>query len=105
MSSWFSSEDTHELGGDVGDAVADRVGESSLRSALGGDRFSFKSSFGPLSFLRLMAVLCFFKVGGGSVFGREVRKNGTSKVLVIFVVARIGEGSGPFYIRKTKGVI
>jgi len=53
----------------------------------------------------VVILITHFKVGGGSVFGREVRKNGTSKVLVIFVVARIGEGSGPFYIRKTKGVI
>lgn len=32
-----------------------------------------------------------------------VRKSGTSKVLVIFVVARIGVGSRPFYTRKMKG--
>ena len=55
----------------------------------------------------VVILITHFKVGGGSVFGREVRKSGTSKVLVIFVVvvARIGGGSGPFYIRKTKGVI
>ena len=34
-----------------------------------------------------------------------VRKSGTSKVLVIFVVARNGGGSWAFYIRKMKGVI
>lgn len=60
LSSWFSSDDTQELGGDVGDTVADWVGDSSLRSTLGGDRFSFNSSFGPFPFLRLMMVrLCF----------------------------------------------
>ncbi|WJX17904.1 hypothetical protein P8452_07762 [Trifolium repens] len=55
-SSWFSSVDTHELGGDVGETVADLVGDDStlLWSTLGGDRFSFKSSFGPLPFLRLI---------------------------------------------------
>lgn len=55
-SSWFSSVDTHELGGDVGDTVADLVGDDStlLWSTLGGDRLSFKSSFGPLPFLRLI---------------------------------------------------
>lgn len=58
MSSWLSSDETQELGGEVGDAVTDRVGESSLRSTLGGDRLSFKSSCGPLPFLRLMAVFC-----------------------------------------------
>lgn len=52
--SWFISDDTHELGGDVGDMVADRLGESTpgLTLALGGDRFSVNSSFGP--FLRLI---------------------------------------------------
>ena len=60
LSSWFSSEDRQELGGDVGDAVADRVGDSSLRSALGGERFSFRSSFGPLPFLRLMVLVPLF---------------------------------------------
>lgn len=54
VSSWLSSDDTHELGGDVGDNVADRLGDSAWRLALGGDRFSFKSSFGP--FLRLILV-------------------------------------------------
>lgn len=64
LSSWLSSVDTHELGGEVGDTVADRVGDSSLRSTiLGGDRFNFKSSFGPLPFLPLMVLpLLFAKV-------------------------------------------
>jgi hypothetical protein len=53
-SSWFSSDDTHELGGDVGgDTVAERLGDSTLGFGLGGDRFSFKSSFGPFP-LRLL---------------------------------------------------
>ncbi|MFS8008777.1 hypothetical protein Hanom_Chr14g01276881 [Helianthus anomalus] len=49
-----ASDDTQEL---VGDMVADRVGNSSVcRLAVGGDKFSFKSSFRspPLPFLRLM---------------------------------------------------
>ena len=41
-----SSDDTHELGGDVGDTVADRLGDSTPLFALGGDRFNFSSSFG-----------------------------------------------------------
>lgn len=57
LSSWLSSDDTHELGGDVGDTVADRLGDSANGLALGGERFSFKSSFGPLPFLRLMMSL------------------------------------------------
>lgn len=57
LSSWLSSDDTQELGGDVGDSVADRLGESANGFALGGERFSFKSSFGPLPFLRLMMPL------------------------------------------------
>lgn len=50
------SDETQELGGDN---EADRVGDNSilLISSLGGDRFSFKSSFGPVPFLRL--ILCF----------------------------------------------
>lgn len=32
-----------------------------------------------------------------------VRKSGTTKVLVIFVVARMGGGSRPFYTRKMEG--
>ena len=44
----MSSDDTHELGGEVGDTAANRVGDSALGLALGGDKFSFKSSFGPL---------------------------------------------------------
>lgn len=40
-SSWLSSDDTQELGGEVGDAVA---GDSAWRLALGGDKFSFRSS-------------------------------------------------------------
>lgn len=49
------SDDTHELGGDVGDSVADRLGDSTLGLSLGGDRFSFNSSLGP--FLRLIFVM------------------------------------------------
>lgn len=50
-SSWLSSDDTHELGGEVGETEADRFGdESILRFALGGERFSFKSSLGLLPF-------------------------------------------------------
>lgn len=56
VSSWFS-DDTHEVGGDIGDAVADRFGESILRLALGGDRFSFSSSFGTFPFLRLIFLI------------------------------------------------
>lgn len=41
-----SSDDTHEVGGDVGDTVADRLGDSTPLFALGGDKFSFRSSFG-----------------------------------------------------------
>lgn len=52
--SWFISDDTHELGGDVGDTVADRLGDSTLGLSLGGDRFSFNSSLGP--FLRLIFI-------------------------------------------------
>lgn len=45
--------DTQELGGDVGETVADRLGEElNPRFILGGDRFSFSSSFDP--FLRLI---------------------------------------------------
>lgn len=61
LSSWLSSDDTQELGGDVGDTVADRLGDSCLRLTLGGDRFSFKSSFGPFPFLQLMVCLCFLQ--------------------------------------------
>lgn len=57
VSSWLSSEDTHELGGDVGDTVADRLGVSTCGLPLGGDKFSFKSSFGPFPFLRLIFVV------------------------------------------------
>lgn len=49
------SDDTHELGGDVGDTVADRLGDSTLGLNLGGDRLSFNSSLGP--FLRLIFVM------------------------------------------------
>lgn len=59
-SSWFSSVETQEVVGDVGDTVADRFGDDSnlLWLTLGGDRFSFSSSFGPLPFLRLMVLFC-----------------------------------------------
>lgn len=57
--SGFVSDDTHELGGDVGDTVADRLGDSTIGLALGGDRFSFRSSLGALPFLWLIfGVLC-----------------------------------------------
>lgn len=46
-----SSDDTHELGGDVGDTVAERLGVATCGLRLGGDRFSFKSSFGPFLLL------------------------------------------------------
>uniref|UniRef100_A0A2P2JGL1 Uncharacterized protein n=1 Tax=Rhizophora mucronata TaxID=61149 RepID=A0A2P2JGL1_RHIMU len=59
LSSWLTSDDRQELGGEVGDTVADRVGVSTLGLALGGDRFSFRSSLGVLPFLRLIfCVLC-----------------------------------------------
>lgn len=62
VSSWFNSEDTHELGGDVvGETVADRLGDSTLRLALGGDKFSFRSSLGPLPFLRLIFIFHLYK--------------------------------------------
>ena len=54
VSSWLISDETHELGGDVGDVVADRPGDSTLGFTLGGDRLSFRSSFGRLPFLRLI---------------------------------------------------
>ena len=55
VSSWLISDDKHELGGDVGDTtVADRPGDSTLGFTLGGERFSFRSSFGMLPFLRLI---------------------------------------------------
>jgi len=54
VSSWLISDDTHELGGDVGDTVADRPGDSTLGFTLGGDRLSLRSSFGRLPFLRLI---------------------------------------------------
>lgn len=38
-SSWLLSDDTHELGGDVGDTVADLPGDSTLGFTLGGERF------------------------------------------------------------------
>lgn len=47
-----SSDDTHELGGDVGDTVAERLGVATCGLRRGGDRWSFKSSLGP--FLRLI---------------------------------------------------
>ncbi|KAL3825729.1 hypothetical protein ACJIZ3_021758 [Penstemon smallii] len=44
-SCWFNSEDTHELGGDVGETVSDRVGDSTRGwFTLGGDKFSLRSS-------------------------------------------------------------
>lgn len=51
----FTSDDKHELGGDVGDVDdeddPDRFGNSILvRLARGGDRFSFNSSLGPFPF-------------------------------------------------------
>ena len=54
-----ASDDTHELGGEVGDTVADRFGDSTplFPPPLGGDRFSFSSSFGAppsLLFLRFI---------------------------------------------------
>lgn len=45
-----SSDDTHELGGDVGDTVAERLGVATCGLRLG-DRLSFKSSFGPFLLL------------------------------------------------------
>lgn len=52
-SCWFSSDETHELGGDVGDTVNDRLGDSTRRWFIrGGDKFNLRSSFGP--FLRLI---------------------------------------------------
>ena len=59
VSSWFISDDTHELGGDVGDTVADRPGDSTLGFTLGGDRLSLRSSFGRLPFLRLILGVLF----------------------------------------------
>jgi hypothetical protein len=59
VSSWLISDDTHELGGDVGDTVADRPGDSTLGFTLGGDRLSLRSSFGRLPFLRLILDVLF----------------------------------------------
>lgn len=56
LSSWFSSDDTHELGGDVGDTVAERLGDSTLGFGLDGERFSFNSSFGPFLLLILLCI-------------------------------------------------
>jgi hypothetical protein len=53
-SSWLLSDETHELGGDVGDTVADLPGDSTLGFTLGCERFSLRSSFGRLPFLRLI---------------------------------------------------
>lgn len=54
------SDETHELGCDVGefdDEDADRLGDSILaRFTRGGDRFSFKSSFGHLPFLLILTL-------------------------------------------------
>ncbi|KAJ7971628.1 hypothetical protein O6P43_009633 [Quillaja saponaria] len=58
LSSWFSSDDTQELCGEVGDTVAALLGDSTLGLALGGDRLSFRSSFGVFPFRRLM--VCFW---------------------------------------------
>ncbi|RDX70805.1 hypothetical protein CR513_49913, partial [Mucuna pruriens] len=97
LSSWLSSVETHELGGDVGDTVADRVGDSSLRSTtLGGDRFNFKSSFGPLPFLPLMVWRRKGMVNGLKGSGR--RRSGTSKVICVG-----GLELRPFYMRKMEG--
>lgn len=57
MSSWFS-DDTQEVGGEVGDTVADWLGDSMCGFPLGGDRFSFRSSFGTFPFLRLIFAVC-----------------------------------------------
>ena len=63
LSSWFSSNDTQELGGDVGDNVADRLGDNPKGCCRGGDRFNFNSSFGTLPLLLLLIFsssnLCF----------------------------------------------
>lgn len=56
-SSWFSSNDTQELGGDVGDTVADRLGDDMNGCARGGDKFNFNSSFGTLPLL-LRLIFC-----------------------------------------------
>jgi hypothetical protein len=53
-SSWLSSDDTHELCGDVGDTVAERLGDSTRGLGLGGERFNFNSSFGLLPLRRLI---------------------------------------------------
>ena len=49
-SSWFISEETHELGGEVGEVVAERLGDRTilLRLDVGGERFSLRSTFGLL---------------------------------------------------------
>lgn len=42
LSSWLSSFDIHKLGDDVGDIVAEQVGESSLQpTTIGGNGFKF----------------------------------------------------------------
>lgn len=69
-SSWLSSDDKHELGGDVGDAVA---GDSTWRLALGGDKFNFKSSFGPLR--RLIFLFLPFREIISQLEGREIWGN------------------------------
>lgn len=52
-SSRFLSDDTQELGGDVGDTVNDRLGDSTrgLLGILGGERFNLRSSLGPFLLL------------------------------------------------------
>lgn len=49
-SSWFISDETHELGGEVGEVVAERLGDRTILLWLdvGGERFSFSSSLGLL---------------------------------------------------------
>jgi len=58
-SSWLSSDDTQELCGDVGDTVAERLGDSTRGLGLGGERFNFNSSFGLLPLLRLIFAVYF----------------------------------------------
>ena len=58
-SSWFNSDEMHELGGDVGETVADQLGDSTLGLTLGGNRFSFRFNFVSLP------TCCRCLVGGG----------------------------------------
>ena len=59
-SSWFISVETHELWGEVGEVVAERLGDRTilLRLDVDGERFSFSSSFGLLRLIFCCIIFC-----------------------------------------------